>query len=130
MAAGPVGVPRKIGNMHVAQGDIPAALIAYEEGLGIARTLIQQDPRNAEWQRDLSVSLNQIGDVHVAQGDIPAALIAYQEGLGIARTLSQQDPRNAQWQNDLAVSYAKMAMIDAENAQSHWTKVVEIFSDM
>ena len=41
-----------LGNMHVAQGDIPAALIAYEEGLGIARTLSQRDPRNAEWQRD------------------------------------------------------------------------------
>ena len=38
-----------LGDVHVAQGDIPAALIAYEEGLEIRRTLIQQDPRNAEW---------------------------------------------------------------------------------
>ena len=119
-----------LGNMHVAQGDRPTALNAYEEGLGIHRTLTQRGPRNSEWQRDLSVSLSKIGDVHVAQGDRPAALEAYEEGLGIARALSQQDPSNAEWQRDLAVSYAKMAMIDAENAQSHWTKVVEIFSDM
>jgi hypothetical protein len=46
----------KIGDVHVAQGDIPVALIAYQEGLGIRRTLIQQDPRNAEWQQDLAVS--------------------------------------------------------------------------
>ena len=45
-----------LGDVHVAQGDIPAALIAYQEGLGIRRTLIQQDPRNAEWQQDLAVS--------------------------------------------------------------------------
>ena len=42
--------------MHVAQGDIPAALIAYQEDLEIAHTLSQQDPRNAEWQQDLEVS--------------------------------------------------------------------------
>ena len=45
-----------LGNVHMAQGYMPAALIAYEEGLEIARTLPQQDPRNAEWQRDLAVS--------------------------------------------------------------------------
>ena len=28
-----------LGNVHMAQGDMPAALIAYEEGLEIARTL-------------------------------------------------------------------------------------------
>ena len=46
----------KIGDVHVAQGDIPAALIVYREDLEIAHTLTQQDPRNAEWQRDLAVS--------------------------------------------------------------------------
>ena len=50
------GVLTDLGDVHVAQGDIPAALIAYQEGLGIRRTLIQQDPRNAEWQQDLAVS--------------------------------------------------------------------------
>jgi hypothetical protein len=28
-----------LGDVHVAQGDIPAALIAYQEGLEITRTL-------------------------------------------------------------------------------------------
>ena len=119
-----------LGDVHRAKGDIPAALTAYEEGLEIARTLSQQDPRNAELQRDLSVSLNKIGDVHRAKGDIPAALIAYQEDLEIAHTLTQQDPRDAEWQQDLAVSRAKMTMVDAENARDHWAKVVEILSDM
>ena len=45
-----------LGDVHVAQGDIPAALIAYQEDLEIAHTLTQQDPRNAEWQQDLAVS--------------------------------------------------------------------------
>ena len=55
---------------------------------------------------------------------------AYEEGLEIARTLPQQDPRNAQWRRDLAVSHWNMTTVDVENAQSHWAKVVEVFSDM
>ena len=50
------GVLTDLGDVHVAQGDIPAALIAYQEDLEIAHTLSQQDPRNAEWQQDLAVS--------------------------------------------------------------------------
>jgi hypothetical protein len=50
------GVLTDLGDVHRAKGDIPAALIAYQEGLEIAHTLTQQDPRDAEWQQDLAVS--------------------------------------------------------------------------
>ena len=35
--------------------------------------------RNAEWQRDLSVSFNKIGDVQRARGNPDAALKAYED---------------------------------------------------
>jgi tetratricopeptide (TPR) repeat protein len=45
-----------IGDMLVAQGNLPAALTSYRVSLGIAETLAKRDTRNGEWQRDLIVS--------------------------------------------------------------------------
>ena len=45
--------------------------------------MLEQDPGNTEWQRDLSVSHNKVGDVLAAQGDTAAALTAYRAGLDI-----------------------------------------------
>ena len=64
----------KIGNVLVAQGDLPGALAAYRTGLAIMETLAARDAGNMGWQRDLSVSHEKIGDVLVAQGDLPGAL--------------------------------------------------------
>ncbi len=47
----------KLGDVRVAQGDLPGALAAYDEGLTIARDLAARDPGNAGWARDVSVSL-------------------------------------------------------------------------
>jgi hypothetical protein len=41
--------------VHFAQGDLPAALKSYRNGLAIAERLAQSDPGNAGWQRDLLV---------------------------------------------------------------------------
>jgi hypothetical protein len=46
----------KIGDVKRAQGDLPGALAAYQDGLTIAKKLAAQDGGNAEWQRDLMIS--------------------------------------------------------------------------
>ena len=87
--------------MRVAQGDLPGALAAYEEGLRIARDLAARDKGNAGWARDVSVSLDRVGDVRVAQGDLPGALEAYEESLAIRRDLAARDKGNAGWARDV-----------------------------
>lgn len=57
--------------------------------------LINLDPGNAGWQRDLSVSYNKIGDVLVAQANLPDALKAFRDGLAIRERLARGDPGNA-----------------------------------
>jgi hypothetical protein len=42
--------------VRVAQGDLPAALTAFEASLAIRERLTGRDPANTEWQRDLSVT--------------------------------------------------------------------------
>ena len=64
--------------------------------------LAKQDPGNADWQRDLSVSYSRVGDVQSAQGDLSGALKSYRDGLHICQRLAKQDPRQCGWQRDLS----------------------------
>ena len=107
----------RVGDVQVAQGNLPAALASYQAGLAIADRLAKSDPGNAGWQRDLSVSYDKVGDVQVAQGNLPAALTSYQAGLAIADRLAKSDPGNAGWQRDLSVSYDNVG--DVQVAQGN-----------
>ena len=62
----------------MAQGDLAGALKSYQAKHDIIDRLAKSDPRNARWQRDLSVSLNKVGDVQAAQGDLAGALAVIQ----------------------------------------------------
>jgi len=94
----------ELGDLHMAKGDRPSALSAYEAVLATARRAAARDPANALWQRDLSVSLNRIGEVRVTAGDRAGALEACEQSRAIAETLAARDPANAEWQRDLSVS--------------------------
>lgn len=98
-----------IGDVFQAKGNLSQALAAYQATQAIIERLVQKDPANAEWQRDLSVGHNKIGAVRQAQGDLAGALAAYQAALAIIERLSQQDPTNAQWQRDLAMSLGNLS---------------------
>jgi hypothetical protein len=49
-------------------GNLPQALTVLEQALDIQSQLVAQDPSNAGWQRDLSVSLEKVGGIQAAQG--------------------------------------------------------------
>jgi len=53
--------------------------MAYQATIAIRQHLAEQDPSNAGWWRDLSVSYNNLGDVLSAQGRLDEAAKAYQE---------------------------------------------------
>jgi tetratricopeptide (TPR) repeat protein len=89
------------------QGDLPGALKNYRDALAIRDQLTKEDPSNAGWQRDLSVSYEKVGDGLSAQGDLPGALKNYRDSLAIRDQLTKEDPSNAGWQRDLSVSYEK-----------------------
>ena len=93
----------KVGNVQVAQGQLPDALITFRDSLAIAERLANADLGNAEWQRDLSVSYTKVGGVLLAQGRLPDALTAFRDSLAIAERLANADLGNAEWQRDLSV---------------------------
>lgn len=84
-----------IGDVLVAQGDLPAALTAYRASHAIFETLAKRDPRNSEWQRDLIVSYVKLSEV---TGDKTYVTKALQ----IAQTMQKRgtlQPRDA-WMVD------------------------------
>jgi tetratricopeptide (TPR) repeat protein len=110
------------GQAYADLGDLAQALTDLRQTIEIGERLAQQDPNNAEWQRDLSISQNKIGDILAAQGEGAAALTAYRASLAIAERLAQQDPNNAEWQTDVVVSCWKLAQSIAEIAEDEIDK--------
>ena len=92
----------KIGDVLVAQGDLPAALSSYRDGLKIGQTLAAKDAGNSEWQRDLFVSFIRIAEVLVQENNRGEALQYFDKGLGIPERLTKLDPSNTVWKKDLA----------------------------
>jgi hypothetical protein len=54
------------GDVQRDQGDLAGALKSYRDSLGIAEKLAKQDPANAGWQSDLSLSYERVGACQVA----------------------------------------------------------------
>ena len=113
--------------MQSAQGDLAGALKSYRDSLGIREKLAKQDPGNAGWQRDLSVSYDRVGDVQRAQGDLAGALKSYRDSLGIREKLAKQDPGNAGWQRDLSLSYQRVG--DVQSAQGDLAGALKSYRD-
>ena len=114
------------------RGSLPDAVRDYRRAHELAQNLVEQNPRSAQWQRELSVSHIKIGDVLRAQGDGPGALAAYQQSLEIFEALVQKDPSSAEWQRDLAVSHGKIGNVlraqgDGPGALSAYQQSLEIF---
>jgi len=100
-----------LGNVLRDQGDLTGALEAYRASLAIAQRLAAQDPANADWQRNLSVSQDGVGNVLRDQGDLTGGLEAYRANLATRQRLAAQDPANAEWQRDLSISQDNVASV-------------------
>jgi len=116
-----------VGDVLKAQGDLIGAQKNYRDFLAISQKLANQNPSNAGWQRDLSVSYNKMGDVLNAQGDLAGALKSYGASLEISQKLASQDPSNADWQRDLSVSYNKVGGV--LNAQGDLAGALKSYRD-
>ena len=82
----------------------------------VLQQLFREDPQNAVWQRELSVSHERFGDVFREQGDLTAALAAYRACLEIRECLAAADPENAGRQHDLSVSHERIGNVLSDYA--------------
>ena len=83
----------RVGDVLMAQGNLPEALKSFRDALAIRDRLVRGDPGNAGRQRDLSMSYEKVGGVLVAQGNLPEALKSVRDGLATRDRLAQHRPR-------------------------------------
>ena len=91
-----------VGDVQVAQGNLPAALTSYQAGLAIRERLAKSDPGNAGWQHNLSVSYKKVGDTYGKAGQLTKAREAFAAGRAIIAQLVAQHPDWVEWKKDLA----------------------------
>jgi len=129
----------KLGDLAEAAGDAAAARDWYTQALEIAQRLVQlvqADPGNVEFQRDLAISYNKLGDLAEAAGDAAAARDWYTQALEIAQRLVQlvqADPGNVEFQRDLAISYERLGDVsrldgDLPTAIDYYTRSLETWA--
>ena len=83
--------------MLQAQGKLEAAQAAFGEALAISRHLTEQDPSNADWQRDLAVACWRIAHLEAKAGRHAAAVLLYEEASRIFGVLAERAPGFVQW---------------------------------
>ncbi len=122
---------RCLGDLYLQRGSLNRAGEAYQQALEIGQRLAEREPANAEWQRDVSVSLNKLGDVLSAQGELEGARRAYEQALEIGQRLAEREPANAEWQRDVSVSLNKLGDVlsaqgELEGARRAYEQALEL----
>src|SRR5262249_35187611 len=95
----------RVGDVLVAQGNLPEALKSFRDGLAIRDRLAQADPGNAGWQRDLVVSNWKLA----AQGADAARRFAFI--ISTLRKLKEENrlaPAHARWLPEAEARLAKI----------------------
>jgi serine/threonine protein kinase len=95
----------------IERGNVELAHRWFRKAQSIAQSAMT-DPKNAQAQRDLSVSFNKLGDVTLQLGRTDEAMEFYRQDLDMSRRLADADPKNAEAQRDLQVSYYKFGTVE------------------
>ena len=92
----------RVGDVPVAQGNLPEAFKFYRDSLAIVDRLAKTDPGNAGWQRDLAVSYGRVATVERRLNAREEAVRKFRLGRGIIEHLAQRSPNNTVLAKDLA----------------------------
>lgn len=121
----------KLGNIRLAQGDLPAALQNYQTARTMLRDLTAAEPEHLPWFGDFAMADDKIGNVLVTQGDLAGASQIYQESLSIKKQLADHEPDRAELQRDLTISYDEIGALartagQLDNAQAAYEESLKI----
>lgn len=101
---------RELATTLKMQGDRDKSLAQAEAARAIMQALVEDDPKNPELLRELSLSLNRVGEALSNTGhpgDREKALAAFEESLAIRKNLAASGDLGAQ--RDLALSHERVA---------------------
>lgn len=101
-----------IGFCEMDWGDQAAAAESYRESLTYARRLLELQPEERHWQREVATLLNNLGTVYDELGELDLARPYFAEALELRASLVAWDPANSAWQLHLANSLRNLASLE------------------
>jgi tetratricopeptide (TPR) repeat protein len=90
-----------IGEVKLRTGDLPEARRRLERSRELRAELVQSDPRNVQWSRDLAIALLRLGDLAGREKDEPGARQMFQAAVELQQRLVDGDPKNERRQMEL-----------------------------
>ncbi|SAK47224.1 photosystem I assembly protein Ycf3 [Caballeronia pedi] len=101
---------QRTGNAELHNGDRVNARRSFLQALTFQKSLVAQDPKNAEWQQELAFTRMRIGDLEMGGGSHEQALTEYREALRISIELAAIDSKNVDSERRVAVCERKVGV--------------------
>ncbi|MGP0093251.1 MAG: hypothetical protein ACLPKB_25400 [Xanthobacteraceae bacterium] len=120
----------KVGDVQVAQGNLPEALKSFRDSLAIRDRLAQADPNNAGWQRDLAVSNERLGDIYAAQSQGGEAKSAFERALAIYTELLAEYPDNTYVLVSSTVPLMRLGELNGKSGRLYYEKALKILRQL
>ena len=101
----------QIGEVRVAQGDFPGAMVLFRKSLALASKVAARAPDNAEWQLGLGASHFWVGFIHWNQNDLDSALAHFTPYLKITQALVARAPDSLLFRNELGQASSNLGSV-------------------
>ena len=101
----------QIGEVRIAQGNLPAAAAPLQESLALAEALVARNPDDGERLFGLAQSHYWVGFVHWRRHELDAAEKQFQAYLDVARRLAVLGPNRADWQREVAYASSNIGSV-------------------
>ena len=102
---------RQIGEVRMEQGDLTAALEAFDQSLLIMEQLASRAPANLEVQIGMANSLFYTGNVHWQRGELREAREIFEGVIPIVDEVSAREPDNPSWLIERAYAHTNLGRV-------------------
>ena len=105
------------GDLAMDQGDLEAAQGHYGKAMATAQGLVETNPDDTDWQRNLAIGNRVLGDVAVLKGDPAAARTHFATAITLTERLTQSNADDLDWQRDLMIYQGLAGQLDLAAGQ-------------
>lgn len=117
----------KLGSYHRSQVDLVNASLSYQRSVTELEALVETDPTNTAWLRDLQRAYSADADISSATRNYPDAQKKYEQTASILEALLKLEPDNAQV--EISLIEARLRTAAALMAQQRWVQADRVFDE-
>lgn len=125
----------ELGMLSLEIGDPKDASAALEESRTIWRTLLEKDPKNAEYRSELAKTYNNLGFAYSDSREIDNAKDAFQEAIRLGKELVEEFGDNPELSSRLAANWLNFGAMcsqtgEMQMAKSHYNRAKSIIEEL